>query len=67
MSCASLAARSSGKASERESSVPAGVTVAENFAEVLPDAEVAVLAGAGHFPWVDEPDRFRSAVETFLA
>lgn len=44
-----------------------GVTVAHRFAEVLPDAEVAVLPGAGHFPWVDAPDAFRSEVEQFLA
>lgn len=44
-----------------------GAAVAQRFAEVLPAAEVAVIAGAGHFPWVDEPDAFRHAVESFLA
>jgi pimeloyl-ACP methyl ester carboxylesterase len=43
-----------------------GVTVADRFAETLPRSETAVIAGAGHFPWVDEPDAFRDAVERFL-
>ena len=44
-----------------------GVSVADRFAEVLPDAAVAVVPGAGHFPWVDQPDAFRDAVAAFLA
>jgi pimeloyl-ACP methyl ester carboxylesterase len=44
-----------------------GVAVADRFAEVLPSAHVAVVKGAGHFPWVDEPDAFRNAVESFLS
>ncbi|HET7311528.1 MAG TPA: alpha/beta hydrolase [Mycobacteriales bacterium] len=44
-----------------------GASVAESFAEMLPSAEVATIAGAGHFPWVDEPAAFRSAVEAFLS
>jgi proline iminopeptidase len=44
-----------------------GVTVADKFAERLPRAETAVIAGGGHFPWVDEPDGFRGTVATFLA
>ena len=44
-----------------------GVTVAERFNEVLPSVEVATIAGAGHFPWVDEPAAFRQAVEDFLS
>jgi pimeloyl-ACP methyl ester carboxylesterase len=43
-----------------------GVSVADRFAQVLPDVQVARVPGAGHFPWVDEPDRFRDAVEGFL-
>lgn len=43
-----------------------GVSVADRFAEVLPDATVAVVPGAGHFPWVDQPDAFRDAVAAFL-
>ncbi|HET7529390.1 MAG TPA: alpha/beta hydrolase [Mycobacteriales bacterium] len=44
-----------------------GVAVAARFAELLPHVDVATIAGAGHFPWVDEPEAFRSAVETFLS
>ena len=44
-----------------------GVSVADRFAEVLADATVAVVPGAGHFPWVDQPDAFRDAVAAFLA
>jgi pimeloyl-ACP methyl ester carboxylesterase len=44
-----------------------GVTVAKRFAEVLPHCEVATIAGAGHFPWVDQPQAFRDAVEGFLS
>jgi pimeloyl-ACP methyl ester carboxylesterase len=43
-----------------------GVAVADQFAALLPSAEVAVLPGAGHFPWVDDPDGFRSVVASFL-
>jgi len=44
-----------------------GVSVADRFAEVIPKAQVARIVGAGHFPWVDQPEAFSSAVETFLA
>jgi len=43
-----------------------GVSVADRFVEVLGDATVAVIPGAGHFPWVDQPDAFRDAVAPFL-
>jgi pimeloyl-ACP methyl ester carboxylesterase len=41
--------------------------VADRFADVIPKVQVARIEGAGHFPWVDQPDAFRAAVETFLA
>ena len=44
-----------------------GATVAERFADVLPKAEIVAIDSAGHFPWVDEPESFREAVESFLA
>ena len=44
-----------------------GAAVAQSFADVLPHARIATIAGAGHFPWVDEPDAFRKAVEDFLS
>ena len=43
-----------------------GAAVADRFRRVLPKAEVATIEGAGHFPWVDEPEAFREAVEAFL-
>ena len=43
-----------------------GVSVADRFVETLPDARVAVIPGAGHFPWVDAPEAFRDAVAAFL-
>jgi pimeloyl-ACP methyl ester carboxylesterase len=44
-----------------------GVAVAGRFGELLPSAERVVIARGGHFPWVDEPDAFRVAVEAFLS
>jgi len=43
-----------------------GASVAKRFTEVIPRAEIALLPGAGHFPWVDQPEAFRDAVEGFL-
>jgi pimeloyl-ACP methyl ester carboxylesterase len=37
------------------------------LATTLPNAQFVVLDGVGHFPWVDDPVQFSSAVETFLA
>lgn len=37
------------------------------LADALPDARFVLLDGVGHFPWVDGPERFADAVETFLA
>ena len=44
-----------------------GVLAAERIAETLPDARVDMLAGCGHFPWVDEPSEFRRVVAAFLS
>ncbi|MET7856021.1 alpha/beta hydrolase [Streptomyces sp. NPDC005318] len=40
-------------------------TVAE-FTELFPNAELVVQPGAGHFPWLDDADRFMAAVGAFL-
>lgn len=40
--------------------------VAEAVAELLPRAELAVQAGASHFPWLDDPASFVRTVGTFL-
>ena len=44
-----------------------GVASVHAVAASFPGAEVAVLPRAGHFPWVDEPEAFRSVVAPFLA
>ncbi|WP_156724864.1 alpha/beta fold hydrolase [Streptomyces apocyni] len=40
--------------------------VAARIAELLPGAELAVQPGAGHFPWLDDPDSFTRTVTAFL-
>jgi pimeloyl-ACP methyl ester carboxylesterase len=37
------------------------------LAGLLPKAEFVELSGAGHFPWLDDPQRFTAAVTAFLA
>lgn len=37
------------------------------FAGLFPDAAFVVQEGAGHYPWVDDADRFTKAVAAFLA
>ena len=44
-----------------------GVASVARVAACFPDARTVVLPRAGHFPWVDEPEAFRAAVERFLA
>jgi pimeloyl-ACP methyl ester carboxylesterase len=36
-------------------------------AALIPGAKVEVVPGCGHFPWLEQPDAVRSAVEAFLA
>ncbi|MGW3661272.1 alpha/beta fold hydrolase [Streptomyces sp. NPDC005151] len=40
-------------------------TMAE-FAGLFPNAEFVVQAGAGHYPWLDDADRFVATTEAFL-
>ncbi|MFI6938798.1 alpha/beta fold hydrolase [Streptomyces sp. NPDC050418] len=40
--------------------------VAQRLDEVLPAAEFVVQPGAGHFPWLDDPDAFRRTLAAFL-
>lgn len=40
----------------------AGEDSAREFAEMLPDAKVEMIDGAGHAPWLDEPELAASAV-----
>ncbi len=39
----------------------------DSLAAALPHAEVHVLAGAGHLPWVEAPHETAAALATFLA
>src|SRR3954452_24323750 len=41
--------------------------VMAEVAALFPRGEVVVQAGAGHFPWVDDPDGFVGLVAPFLA
>jgi proline iminopeptidase len=38
----------------------------DSLYEALPDARRVSLTGAGHLPWVEDPDGFRHAVASFL-
>ena len=40
-------------------------SVAE-FARLFPDASLVVQPEAGHYPWLDDADRFVTAVSDFL-
>ncbi|MEU2556490.1 alpha/beta hydrolase [Streptomyces sp. NPDC013313] len=40
--------------------------LARRLAEALPDAEVSVQPGAGHYPWLDDPGHFVRRVLAFL-
>lgn len=44
-----------------------GVAAVHEVAADFPAARTVMLAGAGHFPWVDEPLAFREAVSQFLS
>jgi proline iminopeptidase len=37
------------------------------YVEAFPNAEFAVIQGASHFPFEEQPDRFAQVVSTFLA
>ncbi|MFD5397413.1 alpha/beta fold hydrolase [Streptomyces sp. NPDC127097] len=37
------------------------------FAGLFPHARLVVQPGTGHFPWLDDPERFRAATSAFLA
>ncbi|MEW2313918.1 alpha/beta fold hydrolase [Streptomyces bauhiniae] len=41
--------------------------VIAGFAELFPDALLAVQPGAGHYPWLDDPESFTAVAADFLA
>jgi pimeloyl-ACP methyl ester carboxylesterase len=41
-------------------------SVAAEFAGLFPDAELVVQPESGHFPWLDDADRFVATTATFL-
>jgi proline iminopeptidase len=45
------------------------VTASREIADALPETigQLAVIDGAGHFPWLDRPDLYWSLISTFLA
>ena len=44
-----------------------GESVARAFVSRLPDAQLEVIAHAGHAPWIDERDRCATLTAAFLA
>ena len=42
------------------------VSYAEEFVRLVPDARLALIEGAGHYPMVEQEDRFVGVVEEFL-
>jgi len=41
-------------------------TSAREWAAALPDARLLLLQGVGHFPYLETPDVFFTAVDTYL-
>jgi proline iminopeptidase len=44
-----------------------GAVVGERVAGRFADARCVTIEGAGHFPWIDEPEAFATAVRDFLS
>ncbi len=43
-----------------------GLTLSQTIAERIPDARLAIIAGAGHAPNIERPDAFAAAVRAFI-
>ena len=39
---------------------------ATDTAALIPGARVEVIADSGHFPWLEQPEAFRAAVERLV-
>lgn len=46
---------------------PIPIASAEEWQKALPQATLVPIDGAGHFPQVEQPDAFRTALDAFLA
>jgi pimeloyl-ACP methyl ester carboxylesterase len=42
------------------------VVAAHEMADGIPGARLAIIADAGHFPWVEQPAAFRETLDAFL-
>lgn len=51
-------------AGELDLGAPPGLVA--QLAELMPGAELVVQPGAGHYPWLDDADRFTATVSAFL-
>jgi pimeloyl-ACP methyl ester carboxylesterase len=45
---------------------PLPVRSTEATAALIPNALVETIPDSGHFPWLEQPQRFRAAVELLL-
>jgi pimeloyl-ACP methyl ester carboxylesterase len=43
-----------------------GTATAQAFVAQIPNAQLELLPGAGHAPWLDNPDQLASRVDRFL-
>ncbi|MBA3420186.1 MAG: alpha/beta hydrolase [Geodermatophilaceae bacterium] len=46
---------------------PLGTSVCRQWAAFLPHADVVILDGVGHYPWVDDPAAVRATLDRFLS
>jgi proline iminopeptidase len=46
---------------------PRPASAVDPVAAALPRGEFALIEGAGHFPWIEQPDAFRGVLRGFLA
>ena len=44
-----------------------GTVTARLVGDCYPDVTVEILPACGHFPWLDDPTRFRTQVASFLS
>ncbi len=44
-----------------------GAAIARPFVDLIPNAELELIPGAGHAPWIDDPDHCAAATRRFLA